>query len=143
VEAGKTLSGRWNAGLSYDLSVYGSNGFTRYFKAPSAQGANRVIAACYERHSCDSIGLAIANASGGAVMVQVLEAYTGKQLTVPLRHGAGFEDVRQLDSQFGWYDLVVTVSQDPTFRYRFAGYVESERDSFSEPALGGLVTLPA
>ena len=32
VEAGKTLSGSWTVSGSYDLSVYGPNGFMRYFK---------------------------------------------------------------------------------------------------------------
>jgi phospholipase C len=144
VEAGKSLTGIWNVGSSYDLSVYGPNGFTRYFKGTAgAKSANLVVAAYYERESCGSIGLGIANASAGAVTVQVLEAYTGKRLTVPLHHGAGFEDVRQLDQHFGWYDLLITVAEDPTFRYRFSGHVETGRDSVSDPALGGLVTLPA
>jgi phospholipase C len=42
---------------------------------------------------------------------------------------------------FGWYDLIVTVAADPTFKYRLAGHVETGKDSFSDPALGGLLTL--
>jgi len=41
----------------------------------------------------------------------------------------------------GWYDLVITVEQDPTFEYRFAGHIETGRESISDPAMGGLVTL--
>jgi phospholipase C len=48
-----------------------------------------------------------------------------------------------LQQYFGWYDLVVSVSQDSTFEHRLAGHVETGRDSFSDPALGGLVTLKA
>jgi hypothetical protein len=32
-------------------------------------------------------------------------------------------------------------ASDPTFNYRLAGHVETGKDSFSDPALGGLVTL--
>ena len=46
-----------------------------------------------------------------------------------------------LDQFYGWYDLIVTVAGDPTFKYRLAGHVETGEDSFSDPALGGLVTL--
>jgi phospholipase C len=46
-----------------------------------------------------------------------------------------------LDQFFGWYDLIVTVAGDPSFAYRLAGHVETGRESFSDPALGGLVTL--
>jgi phospholipase C len=42
---------------------------------------------------------------------------------------------------YGWYDLIVAVAGDPTFNYRLAGHVETGKDSFSHPALGGLVTL--
>ena len=45
------------------------------------------------------------------------------------------------DEFHGWYDLIVTVAGDPTFKYRLAGHVETGQDSFSDPALGGLVTL--
>jgi phospholipase C len=37
------------------------------------------------------------------------------------------------------WNLVVTVAEDSTFNYRLAGHVETGKDSFSDPALGGLV----
>ena len=52
-----------------------------------------------------------------------------------------FEGELSLDQFYGWYDLIVTVAGDPTFQYRLAGHVETGKDSFSDPALGGLVTL--
>jgi phospholipase C len=42
---------------------------------------------------------------------------------------------------YGWYDLIVTVAGDPTFKYRLAGQLENGQGSFSDPALEGLVTL--
>src|SRR5262249_53215486 len=39
VDAGKTLSGSWTVSGSYDLTVYGPNGFTRYFKGRIGSGA--------------------------------------------------------------------------------------------------------
>jgi hypothetical protein len=46
----------------------------------------------------------------------------------------------QID-QAGWYDLIVKVSGDASFRYQLAGHVETGKESISDPALGGLVTL--
>jgi len=40
-----------------------------------------------------------------------------------------------------WYDLTVTVDGDPSSKYQLAGHVETEKDSISDPALGGLVIL--
>ena len=39
VEPGKQLTGSWSAASSYDLSVYGPNGFARYFKGNVSSGA--------------------------------------------------------------------------------------------------------
>jgi phospholipase C len=70
-----------------------------------------------------------------------LDAYTGNATTRSLDHGESFEDELSLEEFHGWYDLIVTVAGDPTFKYRLAGHVETGADSFSDPALGGLVTL--
>src|SRR5262249_32319621 len=40
VEPRKQLSGVWNVGASYDLSVYGPNGFARYYKGGIGAGAS-------------------------------------------------------------------------------------------------------
>jgi phospholipase C len=71
----------------------------------------------------------------------VLDAYTGDAITRFLRPHETFEDERWLSRFYGWYDLIVTVAEDPSFNYRLAGHVETGRDSFTDPALGGLVTL--
>jgi phospholipase C len=143
VEPGKRLSGSWTVTSTYDLSVYGPNGFARYFRGSA--GAN--AAALELRSACGteeqgSIGWRITNVSNRRVTVEILDAYTGhkvRRLLMP--HQSLDEAGRKLHQFFGWYDLVVTVPDDPTFEYRLAGHVETGRDSFSDPALGGLVTL--
>jgi phospholipase C len=42
---------------------------------------------------------------------------------------------------FGWYDVVVTVAEDPALQYRLAGHLEDGGDSMSDPGMGGLVQL--
>jgi hypothetical protein len=59
----------------------------------------------------------------------------------PVRANESFEGQFSPDEFHGWYDLIVTVAGDSTFKYRLAGHVETGKDSFSDPALGGLVTL--
>jgi phospholipase C len=71
----------------------------------------------------------------------VLNAYAGNTRTQLLHPGGRFEERLRLDEFFGWYDLIVTVAGDSTFNYRLAGHVETGQDSFSDPALGGLITL--
>jgi phospholipase C len=58
-----------------------------------------------------------------------------------LQPQATFAEGLSLSQFFGWYDLIVTVAADPTFKYRLAGHVDPGKQSFSDPALGGFVTL--
>jgi phospholipase C len=82
--------------------------------------------------------------SSSRATVTVLDAYSGNKASRLLLPHQSFEESDwSLREVFGWYDLVVTVSEDATFEQRLAGHVETGRDSFSDPAMGGLVTLKA
>ncbi len=138
VEAGKTLSGTWTESPTYDLSVYAPNGFTRYFKGSTTAGAAALeVRESYDTNGQGSIGWRITNVGVANATVSVLDAYSGQVVTQRLEAGQSFENLWSRESFFGWYDLIVTVAEDPTFNYRLAGHVETGRDSFSDPALGG------
>jgi phospholipase C len=143
VEPGKTLSGTWNVASSYHLSVYGPNGFVRYFNGST--GSSAAVLDVRSSHDRDddrgSLEWRITNLAGNHAEVNVLDAYTGDLSSWLLRPGETFEGEVSLHRFHGWYDLIVTIAGDPTFKYRLAGHVETGRDSFSDPALGGLVTL--
>jgi phospholipase C len=142
VEPGKQLSDSWNAAPSYNLAVYGPNGFFRSF-AGSIGGAALDVNSKYDIEGGGTIKWKIVNLSGAHAEVSVKDAYTGEANTrLVQRHGT-FEDELSVGRFYGWYDLIVTVAGDPSFNYRLAGHVETGKDSFSDPALGGLVTLQA
>ena len=141
VEAGKTLTGTWNVGSQYDLSVYGPNGFMRQFKGSVA--SHSVVLEVHSEHERDgghgSLKLRIVNVGTTRATVVVTDAYTGDNDLRHLLPGQTFEDDnRELDRFFDWYDLVVSVVEDPTFECRLAGHIETGDDSFTDPALGGL-----
>ena len=143
VEPGKTLPGVWNVASIYDLSVYGPNGFARFFNGSigGSVAALDIRTAYGSEGGRPSIHLNIANAAANAAEVTVLDAYTGNVSMKHLNPHATFSDKLVLDQFYGWYDLIVTVGGDPNFEYQLAGHVETGQDSFSDPALGGLVTL--
>jgi phospholipase C len=145
VGPGKQLSGEWS-GSAYDLSVYGPNGFVRYFKGNAGFGNPALsIVSTYGTDGYGSITSKITNAlpipTAITLDITVVDAYTGNSVTKALRPGQGFSNELSLDQFYGWYDLIVTVAGHPSFSYRLAGHVETGRDSFSDPAMGGLVTL--
>jgi phospholipase C len=143
VEPGKTLAGTWSVASSYHLSVYGPNGFVRYFNGSIGSSAAVLdVRSSHEREDeRGSLEWRITNVADNVAEVRVLDAYSGEVSTWLLRPDGTFEGEVSLNQFHGWYDLIVTVAGDPTFKYRLAGHVENGQDSFSDPALGGLVTL--
>jgi phospholipase C len=139
----KQLADAWSFTSSYNLSVYGPNGFVRYFNGSSGSGAAVLnVVSGYETQGGGFITWQISNLGSTPAAVSVVNAYTGQTETSQrLPPGGSLNGQLQLALFFGWYDLIVTVSGDPTFKYRLAGHVETGNDSISDPALGGLVTL--
>ena len=143
VEPGKTLDGTWSVGSPYSLSVYGPNGFVRYFNGSigSSAAVLDILTGYDSGGGCGSIAWKITNAAAHKAQVSVLDAYTGNLSTQLLQPHETFDDKLSLQQFYGWYDLIVTVDGDPTFQYRLAGHVETGKESFSDPAMGGFVTL--
>jgi phospholipase C len=142
VEPGKTLTGTWNVVSTYSLSVYGPNGFVRYFNGSLGSTAAILdVRSSYEKGGDGgSIQWQVRNLAGKAT-VSVLNAYSGELISQPLEPQESFGDKPSLQKYYGWYDFIVTVEADATFQYRLAGHVETGKESFSDPAMGGLVTL--
>ena len=142
VESGKSLSDTWNVPASYNLSVYGPNGFVRYFNGSIVSNSAFLdVSVGYGTANGGSILLKIANGGGGQAQVSMLNAYTSKVYSQVLNSGWSFGEILSQNQYHGWYDVIITVAEDPTFQYRFAGHVETGKPSFSDPAMGGLVTL--
>jgi len=83
VEPGKTLTGTWNVASSYQLSVYGPNGFVRYFKGSIGSGAAVLdVRSSYgSEEDSGSIEWKITNVAASDAEVSVLDAYSGKVST--------------------------------------------------------------
>jgi phospholipase C len=119
-----------------------SNGFVRYFKSSIGSGSAALdVQSSYKSKDRGSIRWRITNIASTTAEVTVLDAYTGNLAARVLRPQERFQDELSLDEFYGWYDLILTVAADPTFKYRLAGHFETGEDSFSDPALGGVVTL--
>lgn len=122
-------------GGSYDLSVYGPNGFFRSFKGTvSSAAANLAVTVSYDREP--GITLEIRNLGTGATRVYVDDGYGGAAIELPLEAGKRVAWHWSLQSSFGWYDLTLRADSDPTFRRQIAGHVETGRDSMTDPAIG-------
>jgi phospholipase C len=142
VEPGRQLSDEWglttNGAAGYDLSVHGPNGFLRAFKGatPDSGHANLEVHAGYDL-TRNGLVLTLTNQNAQRANLRITDNYTGETF----RHSLAFrENLKKIWPSLhhsGWYDLTIQVAGDATFEYRFAGHVETGRDSVSDPALGG------
>jgi phospholipase C len=142
VEPHRSLTGTWKVTTpAYDLEVHGPNGFFRGFKGGVSGNAANLDVKTISRGSADEITLAVTNRSGRDATVQLLDRYTGQAATKRLGTGDTWVPDTSTKRLFGWYDVVVTVAEDPALQYRLAGHLEDGGDSMSDPGMGGLVQL--
>jgi len=136
------------AGLSeFDLSVFGPNGFFREFKGAvsGAHRANLEVRADVDENRGSGnddraeIELEIANKARDLAHVNIFDRYTLQTTTLVLGRGDEVSRTFPLRPTHGWYDLTVTVDEDPGFKTQLAGHVENGEDSISDPLMGGLV----
>jgi phospholipase C len=154
VRAGKSADGPWTytvgpkASLAdsfavrgkeqstYDLAVYGPNGFFRGLEG-SVNGeaiADLRVKTVYDAEF--GITLEIVNAGNAVERLRIVDAYTKQSIDHSLAPGRLFFWHWPLLTSFGWYDLTISTDSDPTFERRLAGHVETGADSVSDPALG-------
>jgi phospholipase C len=144
VEPRKNVTDAWSVGAigasTYDLSVYGPNGFFRGFKGNAADQhrANLDIRAVYDEER-NGITLSFSNRAPLAANVNVRNRYTQKVTNVVLSPGESDSKSWPLARTGGWYDLTISVEGDSAFEQQFAGHLETGQDSISDPLMGGLV----
>lgn len=141
VEAGKQLDDVWNTsnGL-YDLWVLGPNGFHRGFTGDLVKSAQidalPEVRVCVEE--CDpKLYLKVRNdAAKTAKLTVKANAYLPNK-TWNIETASTEKELNWNMSDFGgWYDFTVTIDGDSTFKRRFAGRIETGKDSFSDPYMG-------
>ncbi|PRG54045.1 phosphocholine-specific phospholipase C [Burkholderia gladioli] len=145
VEAGKTLSGSWTPDAadqgSYDLWVLGPNGYHREYVGKLgdiAAGADPEVQVCYQ--PCDASALSVKLFNRGsrpARFTVTANAYRGDgPWTLELAANASGELSWSVAEHGNWYDFTVASSNAPSFSRRFAGRIETGKDSVSDPAMG-------
>jgi phospholipase C len=147
VEPGKRIDGTWAPG-SYDLFVLGPNGFHRRFRGDggdepieiAATGEPRILALTARNRGASGHPLVIHHRTDHPVlgrphMVMTVQK-TDEHVTIPAGGASPGAD-KLLRASGGWYDITVTDPAHPTWLRRFAGRIETGRDSISDPAMGG------
>lgn len=144
VKAGDSLTDSWPVQSFedeiYHLRVYGPNGFYREFMGNEHEPLIE-IACGYERKGktfTGNIALQLNNRDAANVYtVEIIDnAYKSGNHKKVLAGGAKSSLVLDLSKSFGWYDFSVRISGNRVFERRYAGHVETGKNSFSDPAMG-------
>lgn len=148
VKAGATLTDSWPVAAFengiYHVRIYGPNGFYREYMGKASDPL--VSVGCeYEQpkslvkkltgnmaltltnlHPSRSYQIEIVDHAYGNPPVQKTLAASGREQTIILNLG----------KSYGWYDFSVRINGFADFERRYAGHVETGKDSHSDPAMG-------
>jgi phospholipase C len=128
--------------MSHHLKAYGPNGFFREFHSPFNSLLTLIDTTCdYETDKkgnlTGNVILSIVNNSADNFDFSVIDnAYQQPSRSKKVMAGTTGRFEFNLTKSYGWYDLSVTSPSNSLFLNRFAGRVETGRESVSDPAMG-------
>jgi phospholipase C len=119
---------------TYHLYVYGPNGFFREFRGDSRDPRLAVSLL----HTSQSASIKLVNRDSSQPLTVTMDdlAYGSAVRTVTIPAGSSSELALNLEPSFGWYDLRIRVAGAEQYEQRYAGKVETGRESFTEPLMG-------
>jgi phospholipase C len=132
VEAGRELTDNWAVEGGYDLWVLGPNGFVRGFEG---EGTDDLFAGLTYRPDTRKVEIALRNAGAEQVLTfssHVYQPSTSRRIM--LAAGASRSILWDVSRSGNWYDIAITA--EGGFVRRFAGRLETGKDSVSDPAMG-------
>lgn len=140
VGVGRRLEGDWDlradAG-TYDLWVLGPNGFHRHFTGRTDTGPiEPEIELSYDRGDIE-VSFKNRGVEPCRFVLSANAYFDDDPETVFVPPGQERTRQLRLRRSASWYDFTVRVTGLPGFTRRFAGHVETGRDSLSDPAMGG------
>ncbi|HTH47068.1 MAG TPA: alkaline phosphatase family protein, partial [Candidatus Limnocylindria bacterium] len=148
VAAGDQLTDTWAlgdfAGGKYLLRAHGPDGFHREFSGTAEDPALEVTLEA-ERAGNKPTGNAILRLMNrdtkNPLVVEVEDLAYGaakRRITIPAATGGNAAEslALELGRSHGWYDVRLSVASAPQYARRYAGHIETGRESFSDPLMG-------
>ncbi|MFT4156244.1 phosphocholine-specific phospholipase C [Parafilimonas sp.] len=147
VKAGEAVIEKWPLGNfkddQYHLRLYGPNGFFREF-AGNAQDPDIHVDCAYQTDVANknqltgNLIVSIVNLSKISAYDIEIEDNAYKAPPVSKKIGPSKTEViaLNLSKSFGWYDFSVGLPNKPGFIKRFAGRVETGKETYTDPFMG-------
>ena len=146
VGAGNSLSENWKLSAfkdsNYHLRLYGPNGFFREFGG-SAKDPDIQVSCEYETNALNknqltgNVVLNVTNAGKRDYNIEITDnAYKEQAVTKKINASGKERIVLDLSKSFGWYDISVRVANNNAFIKRYAGKVETGKETHTDPYMG-------
>lgn len=147
VKAGDCLKEEFPLALfteeQYSIDVHSPNGFYRSF-AGGAQPSSLQVQTAYERRGASLTGniqVNLLNTSERPALISVEDnSYHTGTVTRKLAGGEKASVILDLQHSHCWYDFTVKC-QHTQATARFSGHVETGRSSYSDPLMGGVISV--
>jgi phospholipase C len=144
VGAGHAVLDQWEGApdAAHDLWILGPNGFHRHVRGLARNDSP--VAALSDDPKSGRLELTLVNPGAQPRTLKVTpQAYAGALApwTVTLAPGKLANRIWTLGASRGWYDLLLTCDGEPAFSRRFAGRLETGRDSITDPSMSGSATM--
>ena len=139
---GDNIKDLWNINdfenSNYHISVHGPNGFFREFKGNNNDPLINI--ACNYQHEVNdpkkltgNIEISFQNENNKNT-IEITDHYTKTTQNI------SSTIVLDLSKTYGWYDFTVKIKGNNLFEKRYAGRVETGKESFTDPMMGGMMT---
>jgi phospholipase C len=144
---GDVIKDLWNIedfeNSNYHLSVHGPNGFFREFIG--SKNDSPVNISCTLQHARNdpkklsgNVEINLKN-NGNTNTIEITNHYTKTVQTKLVNTAASDTVVLDLNKTYGWYDFTVNAKDNNTFEKRYAGRVETGKESFTDPMMGRVI----
>ena len=128
---------------NYYLEVHGPNGFFRLFKGTKNDAL--IDTACVYQATSNggnltgNIEINLQNNDAAPCMIEITNHYTQAIQTKQVGPHASASLPFDLSKSYGWYDISVKVKGNNSFEKRYAGKVETGKESFTDPMMGRMI----
>ena len=125
----------------YHISVYGPNGFFREFKGN--QNDPLAVTCGYQLRDgkpTGNIELKIKNNGAKKYTIEIKDnAYKAKATTKAIDKGTEATVILNLLKSYNWYDFSIRIKEIAGLEKRYAGHVETGKESKSDPYMGRVI----
>jgi phospholipase C len=140
VKKGGAITDTFDNEKGFDIKLHGPNGFYRRFKGVNVPLELSVVYPKNRRNVFHGdVEIHFNNVSDGDIAIKLTdESYNNGVTQIKIKKGKSKVLSMDLSKSHHWYDFKVTVEGNADFEWHYAGHVETGKESFTDPKMGGI-----